>query len=551
MPKRLALNYSFESFRGDMFGGVTTAVVALPISLAFGVASGLGAQAGLYAAVAVGFFAAVFGGTRTQVSGATAPMAVAMAVIVGSHAATLAEALTVVVMAGVLQILLGISKIGRFIVYTPYVVVSGFMTGIGVIVVVMQLMPALGLPSVSDGVMATFSALPAAIDRLNNEALILASVTLAVAIFWPRPFQRLLPAPLAALIVGTFLGIFWLTEAPVIGHVPSGIPSIAIGIPELEFVVRSIEPALILALLGSIDSLLTSLVADSMTGTHHDPDRELVGQGIGNVIVGMFGGLAGAASTPLTSTNIRAGGTTRASGVIFALLMLIIVLWAGSFLAPVPLAVLAGILLKVGWDIIDRRLLSILHRIRRDHLLVMVATLAVTVLVDLVTGVAVGFIAAGIAHAAQIQNLELDSVVSVPLLDSKFFARHQQVLTDDPLAARVGLVSLRGRFTVASSKNLHKAVGEDIKEHQIVIFDFASASHFDDSAAMMISQLMDVADKADTRFIVMALSGEALDTLITFNVLSRVPEEMIVETLDEACEVAAKLLLAGEDEDTV
>ena len=545
MARSFALNYGLDTLRGDLFGGLTTAVVALPICLAFGVASGLGAEAGLYSAIAVGFFASLCGGTRTQISGATAPMAVAMAVIVGSHAATLAEALTVVVMAGVIQILLGISKIGRFIAYTPYVVVSGFMTGIGVIVIVMQLLPALGLTSPSSGVMGVFAALPAAIQSLNSEALIIALVTLAVAIFWPQVFRRILPAPLAALIVGTFLGIFWFPEAPVIGHVPSELPGIAIGIPDLDYVIRSIEPALILALLGSIDSLLTSLVADSMTGTHHNPDRELLGQGIGNVIVGMFGGLAGAASTPLTTTNIRSGGTTRVSGASYALIMLVILLGAGSYLAPVPLAVLAGILIKVGWDIIDRRFLAVLHRIRKEHLVVMVTTLSVTVLVDLVTGVAVGFIAAGIAHAVQIQNLELDSVVSVPLLDSKFFANHKEVLTQDPLAARVGLVSLRGRFTVASSRNLHKAVGEDIKEHQIVIFDFAAASDFDDSAAMVISQLMEVAEKEDTTFIVMALSGEALDTLVTFNVLSRVPDELIVETLDEAREVAAKLLASS------
>lgn len=544
------MKYNLVAFKGDLLGGLTTAVVALPVCLAFGVASGLGPQAGIYSAIASGFFAAVFGGTRTQISGPTAPMAVAMAVIVTSHATTLEEALTIVVLAGIFQMLLGISRIGRFIVYTPYVVVSGFMSGIGIIIILMQALPALGAPSPLGGAVDAVQALPDAIRELNADAVAVTLVTLAVAVFWPNRFGRVIPAPLAALLVGTCVGLFWFTGAPAIAHVPSGIPGIQVGMPGIDFLVSSIEPALLIALLASVDSLLTSLVADSMTGTYHKPNKELFGQGIGNVIAGIFGGLPGCGSTPMTTTNIRAGASTRASGMMFAVLMLVILLGAGDLLEPVPLAVLSGILLKVGWDIVDWRLLSVLHRIRREQLVVMLTTLAVTVLVDLVTAVAVGLIVAGMAHALQLESLELDNVMSVPILDSKFFAQHKGVVTSDPLAARVGLVSLRGRFTVASSKKLTEAVGADIKDHQIVIFDFSAATHFDDSAAMVIDQLIGVAEKVDTTFIVMGLSGNVLNVLVTLNVLSRVPKNLIVETLDEAREVAAGLLGAASDNET-
>lgn len=536
------MRYDLGALSGDLFGGLTTAVVALPVCLAFGVAAGLGAEAGLYSAIAMGFFAAVFGGTKTQISGPTAPMTVAMAVIVTSHASTLMEALTVVVLAGVLQVLLGISRIGRFIVYTPYVVVSGFMSGIGIIVILLQILPALGVPPEPGDAVDAVLALPHALSQINMDAVAVALITLFVAIAWPARFGQFMPAPLAALLTGTLLGIFWFTGAPVIGEVPSELPSVQIRSVDIDFLVSSIQPALILALLGSVESLLTSLVADSMTGTHHNPDRELLGQGIGNIVAGMFGGVPGCASTPLTITNIRAGASMRASGVIFALIMLGVLLGAGEILEPVPLAVLSGILIKVGWDIIDRRLLSVLHRIRREHLLVMVTTLAVTVFVDLVTAIAVGLIVAGMAHALQLESLELDNVVSVPLLDSSFFEEHTGILTEDPLAARAGLVSLRGRFTVASSKKLTEAIGKDIKDHQIVIFDFSSATHIDDSAAMVIDQLIDVAEREHTTFIVMGLSGSVLNTLAAMNVLSRVPESLIVESLDEARAVAAQLL---------
>ena len=536
------MDYKMQTFRDDLFGGITTAVVALPVCLAFGVASGVGAEAGLYSAIAMGFFSAVFGGTRTQISGPTAPMTVAMAVIVTSHASTLMEAFTIVVLAGVLQVLLGVSRVGRFIVYTPYAVVSGFMSGIGVIVILMQVLPTLGLPMATGGAVGSLLALPEALPQLNLHAVALAFVTLAVAILWPKRLRRFLPAPLAALLVGTLLGVLWFTKAPVIGEIPAGLPGLQIGVPELGFLVKSLEPAFILALLGAVGSLLTSLVADTMTGTQHNPDRELMGQGVGNIIAGVFGGVPGCASATLTVTNIRAGGSTRAAGAIFSIFMLAILLGLGDLVEPVPLAVLSGILMKVGWDIIDRRLLSLIHRIRREHLVVMLTTLALTVFVDLVTAVAIGLIVAGMSHAWQLESLELDNVVSVPLLDSKFLENHEHLLTDDQHAARVGLVSLRGCFTVASSKKLTEVIGKDIKDHEIVIFDFARATHLDDSAAMVIDQLIDVAEKEKTLFLVMALSGSVRQTLVTLNVLSRVPKEFVVETLDEAREVAATLL---------
>ena len=323
--------YSAQAFRGDVFGGVTAAVVGLPVGLAFGEASGLGAVAGLYGAIAVGFFAAVFGGTRSQISGPTGPMAVAMAVIVTTHAESLAEAFTIVVMAGLIQIALGLMRIGRFVAYTPYSVVSGFMSGIGVIIILLQTVPFMGGPVRTGGPLEAIRAWPETVGNLNSRALAIAVVTLAVGALWPARFRRYLPAALAALIAGTALSVLWLSNTPVIGEVPTGLPSLHL--PELApgLLARSIEPALILALLGSIDSLLTSLVADAMTRTRHDPNRELVGQGIGNMIAGLIGATPGAGATMGTVVNIRAGGQTRVSGALRAAILLTLVLgWGGT-----------------------------------------------------------------------------------------------------------------------------------------------------------------------------------------------------------------------------
>lgn len=262
---------------GDVFGGVTSAIVMLPMASAFGVASGLGPVAGIYGAVAVGFFAAVFGGTPSQISGPTGPMTVAMAAIVTLYADSLATAFTIVMLAGLFQIALGVLRIGSFVSYTPYSVISGFMTGIGVIIMVLQVIPFLGADPVSGGPLAQIAAWPDALADAGWHDLVVGAVALAVCVLWPRRMHRFLPAPLAALVTGTCLALFLLTEARTIGAIPAGLP--VLQAPRLEWgsIRGLVEPALLVSLLGSIDSLLTSLVADSQTRTGHNPNRELVG----------------------------------------------------------------------------------------------------------------------------------------------------------------------------------------------------------------------------------------------------------------------------------
>ena len=535
------INYDLENLKGDVFGGVTAAVVGLPVALAFGVASGLGAIAGIYGAIAVGFFAAVFGGTKSQISGPTGPMAVAMAVVVTTHANTLAEAFTIVIMAGLIQIALGLLGIGRFVAFTPYSVISGFMSGIGIIIMLLQLLPFMGAPVAMGGPVAAVKALPQVVLQVNFQALAIAVATLAVGVLWPGFLRRYLPPTLAALAAGTALGIFWLTNTPVIGEVPTGLPSLQLPEVTPSILANAVTPALTFALLGSIDSLLTSLVADAMTRTRHNPNRELIGQGIGNTIAGFIWGLPGAGATLGTVVNIKAGGRSPVSGCIRAGILLALVLGLGRYVEAIPHAALAGILMKVGWDIIDWRFIKRIHHVQREHLLVMVLTLGLTVFVDLVTAVAVGLIAAGIAASRQFERLELDSVVSVPLLDQSFLPP-EVTDPDDPFSARAGLVALRGSFTVASSGKLINAIAVDIAEHEVVILDFTDTVFMDDSAALVVEQMVEVASDEDTECIVMGLGGQPSIVLRALNALDNVPEERFVENLDEARDAVAFLL---------
>ena len=536
------MSYPLSKLRGDVLGGVTAAFVALPLALAYGVASGMGAAAGLYGAIALGFFAAVLGGTRTQISGPTAPMAIVVAVLIAIHAGSLAEALAVIVMGGLLQALLGVFKLGRYVAYTPYVVVSGFMSGIGVLVISIQILPFLGSDPVPGGAVGMLRSLPAALGEVNWSAVAVGGVTLAFSVFWPRRLARYLPGTLAGLVPGTLLGALWLSDAPVVGAIPAGLPALQLEMPSPGFLARAVEPALILALIGSVVSLLTSLVADSLTRTSHDPDRELIGQGVGNMAAGAFGGLPGGGTPVYTVPNIRAGGTTRAAGVTFSVFLLALLLGLGSYVESIPLAALAAVLIKVGWDLVDWGLLTRLHRLRRDHAVVMVTTLVLAVFVGLVVAVAVGLVVAALARAAKLERTEHDSVVSAPLLDQIFLYDGEEMEDADPFSARVGMVALRGSLTVISSRSLVRTISMDLAEHELVIFDFSEAAYIDDSAAMLIKQLIEVAADEKTPAIVMVSPGEVADTLSALDVLGGLPKERIVKDLDEARQVARAIL---------
>ncbi|MYD95275.1 MAG: SulP family inorganic anion transporter, partial [Chloroflexi bacterium] len=240
--------------------------------------------------------------------------------------------------------------------------------------------------------------------------------------------------------------------------------------------------------------------------------------------------------------NLRAGGRTPVSGALRAAILLALVLGLGRYVEAIPHAALAGILMKVGWDIIDWRFLTRIHRVQREHLLVMLITLGLTVFLDLITAVAIGLIAAGMASARQFERLQMDSVVSVPLLDRSFFGAQDDEETADAFSARVGLVALRGSFTVASANKLISTISVDVRDHEVVILDFSDTVYMDDSAALVVEQLIDSAMAESTEVIVMGLEGRSAITLQALNALQEVPDDRIVKTMDEAREVAQRLL---------
>ncbi len=406
-----------SNLRGDFFGGLTAGVVALPLALAFGVQSGMGAIAGLYGAIAIGIIAAWFGGTPTQISGPTGPMTVVSAVIIAkaieSHGGSLELALgsiiAIFLLSGVFQILLGIFKVGQYVRYMPYPVVSGFMSGIGVIIIVLQIFPFLGHASPKK-ILDIFSSLTEILGDINLASVALAFATIATIYLFPR-ITKIVPSALVALVALTIVATLMKLDVAVIGDIPEGFPSVKLAaLTNVDWMhpMVIVIPALTLAALGTIDSLLTSIVADNMTKTQHNSNKELIGQGLGNMAAAAIAGIPGAGATMRTVVNIKSGGRTRISGVIHGLALLVVLIGAGSYAKLIPLPVLAGILITVGIGIIDYRGLKHVVNVPRSDAFVMLVVLVMTVFVDLLQAVAVGMVLASILFMKKMSDIAED-----------------------------------------------------------------------------------------------------------------------------------------------
>jgi SulP family sulfate permease len=390
--------FDFSNIKGDVTGGLVAGVVALPLALAFGVQSGLGAIAGLYGAIAVGILAAIFGGTATQASGPTGPMTVVSAALVANAievAGSLQDAMGIILLSfligGALQIVFGLINIAGYIKYFPYPVISGFMSGVGLIIIILQIFPFVGLDS-AKSTLKVMADLPRLFSDFNWQALVLGGMTVVIYYIFPK-ITKAVPSPLVALIAVSVFAYFIQWDVPIIGEIPSGLPSLQLdGLftidPSAYFLV--LEYGMVLAVLGSIDSLLTSVIADNMTKTKHNSNRELIGQGIGNMVAALIGGIPGAGATKGTVVNINSGGRTRLSGALHGAFLLTILLGLSSLAAYIPLAVLAGILIPIGFKIVDLKGLRHLKVVPRADAAVLIVVLLWTTFGSLIQAVGIG-----------------------------------------------------------------------------------------------------------------------------------------------------------------
>jgi len=544
----------FRNLRGDLFGGITAAVIALPMALAFGVASGAGAAAGLWGAVLVGFFAALFGGTPTLISEPTGPMTVVMTAVIANLTTAnpengLAMAFTVVMMAGLFQILFGALRLGKYITLMPYTVISGFMTGIGIILVILQTAPFLGQANPKGGVLGIVRNFPELLANMNPIATILGGITVAIIVLTPSKWKRLLPPQLAALVIGTVISLVFFSgvELQRIGEIPMGLPQLQVPVFTVgQFQVMLID-ALVLGMLGCIDALLTAVIADSLTRTEHDSNKELIGQGLGNLASGLFGGIAGAGATMGTVVNIQTGGRTALSGLTRALILLVIVLWAAPLLQAVPLAVLAGIALKVGIDIIDWSFLKRAHHVSWKAALIMYGVILLTVFVDLIVAVGVGVFVANILTIERLSNLQAQEVKAITDADDEINLSPEEKDLLDQAQGRVLLFHLSGPMIFGVAKAIsreHHAMGAC----DALILDLTDVPHLGVTSSLAIENAIRDAVEQRRHVFVVGVAGKIKQRLQRFGILQLMPPQHVCSNRLEALRQAVALIANHEIE---
>lgn len=510
------LGITTKNLRGDLFGGLTAGVIALPLALAFGEASGAGPIAGLYGAIIVGFFASLFGGTGAQVTGPTGPMVVVFAGVYAALSDRPELIFAVVVLAGLMQIAFGVLRFGQYIRLVPYPVVSGFMSGIGCIIIALQFSRLFGHEPEGGGTIPALAAIPGSVMDPNFVALALGITTLVIVFKWPKTWSKFVPAPLAALIIGTVASVM-IGGAPILGDIPTGLPSFMLPAFSQDTIFIVLEAAFLLALLGAIDSLLTSLVADNMTRTRHDSNQELIGQGIGNTIAGMFGAVPSAGATMRTAVNIRTGGLTKLSGMTHSILLLGVVLALGPLASQIPHAVLAGLLVKTGYDIIDIAYLKRAHKGPRWDLALMVLVVLLTVFVDLITAVIAGVVMAALAFVKQIADAQLKALgdvtnegLSVDLTDE-----------EEALLKRAGnkitLFDFGGPLSFGAAADVGHQVREKSKGKSAMILDFSRVTHVDVSAARAMETIGSDAHATNKEVYVSGMNDEVRTMLKGLN----------------------------------
>lgn len=596
--------FDFSHFKGDLLGGITAGIVALPLALAFGVSSGLGPSAGLYGAIFVSFFAALFGGTNTQISGPTAPMtAVSMVVIAGIVAAfdgevakALPAILTIFMMAGIMQIGLGMIGLGMYIKYIPYPVVSGFMTAIGVIILLTQILPSVGYYPKEDmefvnqykpvaeeiildnilkeeagegilvledfketikraegitpaqilkesqtlagkdasGVLGAIKVFPRAIKNVNWLELLLALGTIFIIYGFKRVTNKV-PSTLVALLVMSGIAIGFGLDYRPIEQIPQGLPVPNFGI-FTEFSFTNVAPyfftALTLALLGAIDSLLTSVVADNMTKTKHQPNKELIGQGIGNTIGAFFGGLPGAGATIRTVVNINAGGKTKLSGMIAGLLLLVILLALGPIASRIPAAVLAGILITVGIGVMDYKGLKAIPYMPRPEVAIMLIVLVLSSVWNLVYAVGIGLVIASLMFMKQIGDLTEEQSEIKTLDEEKAWS--DEVDFPDNLKEEVFIKHINGPLFFGSTSNFQQLAQQLPHTASVIVIRMRRMPYMDQSGLYAIEDIfVDLISEGKTILLV-GINRQPKYMMERIDIIpDLIPEHHLFENIDD------------------
>ena len=532
--------FKHMNLKGDLFGGVTTAIISLPLALAFGVASGAGAEAGMWGAILVGLFAALFGGSTSLISEPTGPMTVIMTAVLTTMMANypetgLAMGFTVVMMAGAFQILLGTLKLGKYVTLMPYSVISGFMSGIGVILIILQLAPLLGHKAPLGGVIGTLEALPELLLNIHFSELLLGILTLGILFYLPKKYRQYVPAQLVALVAITLLSIIIFDTDSIrrIGEIPSGLPSVVWPTFTSELFTEMVIDALVLGTLGCIDTLLTAVIGDSLTRTEHDSDKELRGQGIANMISGLFGALPGAGATMGTVVNVQVGARSPLAGIFRALILMAVVFVAGSLTEPIPMAVLAGIAVYVGFNILDWSFIQRAHKLSLMQMAIMYGVMLLTVFVDLIVAVGLGVFISNIIVIERLSQVQAEQVKAISDTDGDVPMSDTERLLFEQAKGQLLYFYLSGPMIFSVSKAIARQ-HRDINKYQAMVLDLSDVAMLDVTVSLALENAIKDALDANCKVYIFSPNKETCDRLHRFNIREKLGADAFCDSREDA-----------------
>lgn len=526
----------FHVFVGDVFGGVNSAIITLPQALAFGVATGFGAGAGLWGAIILCFVAAVCGPKLPFVSGTTGPVAIVAASIMLALNNDLKVASTIILMAAIIQIVASLTNLPRVVKYVPYPVISGFMNGVGVIIIILQLNPLLGHKAMSSTV-HTILGLQDSFRFLNNDALFIGLITLIIVFLTPKSLNKIVPSQVVALVVGTIISIKLGLSLDRISEISTSFPAFVKPYTDFSHLMTYLPYALTISIVFSAESMLTGLVVDSLMKTRHNPKHLLVSQGVGNLCCALTGSLGGSAATMRTVAAVNAGATTRLCAFINPILLVILLFKCSSFVAQIPLAVLAAILIKIGYDIIDIKLLKVLKFAPKDDLYVLFLVFFLTVFYNLIFAIGAGITLAALLYAKRVADKA--QIIHKPVYDAEIMAMERELEHDYKHKIRV--VHINGQFFFGSATQLISHFDEMLGT-EILIINYESDDLLDISAIFAFEDIIYRLESQEINIILVIKNEKVLQQLKDHSIIAQIGEERVFYTETMAIDYAKEYL---------
>jgi len=537
----------FNNLKGDFTGGLTAAIVALPLALAFGVLSGAGPMAGVYAAIFVGFFASLTGGTAAQISGPTGPMTVLMTAIFMQYTAAdpvhgMAIGFTVVMLGGLFLMLFGFFKIGQYICMIPHPVISGLMSGLGLTIILLQVGPLLGHANTGTP-WESLLQLPNVIAHPATEAALIGVSALVLVYLQPKSIGKYIPSPLTAVVMGTISYLILFPESMVqtVGEFSVAMPLPQWPVFNTDLTIDIIKSALALAVLGTIDTLMTSLLADNISRNHHKPNRELVGQGIANLISGSFSGLAGAGTSMLTVINVRHGGQTPLSGIFQALIIIVLVILLGQYIHLIPHAALAAILIKVASDLVDWDYIKRMHKAPKPAIFIMFTVLLLTLFIDMIIAIGTGITIASLLFMKRMSDLQMEktSTITHPDEEHPLSDQEKQYLAQSD--GRLLLFHISGPMSFGAAKSMVKRVSS-VDNYEALVLDLSDVPLIDFTSSLAIEDIILDAQEAGHHIFISGARNIVEEVLNKQGILSLLLDEHQYENREDALRHASELL---------